>query len=391
MKILVDALSAREGGGVTYVRQLLPILARISPADRYYVLLAPMYQRDLIDALAAHVRVIPAPLPGTGVLRRLWFEETTMQHLLRSERFDLLFTPTESGATRAPCPRVVLAGNLSVFASPFAFPPGGARRRAIIYRATRQPIASRSLRTADRVVCVSATFRDKVVRRLRLDPKTTSVVHHGVDPLFFASPDPARAGALPGIPPSYLLAVSSLAPHKNFPVLLKAYTAVYARLGHDTPALVVAGGVTDQALYRELLAQVAASSLEERVHFIGRVDQNDLPALYRAATLSLFPSRLESFGLPVLESMAAGTPAIVSDLPICREIGGDAPRFVAVGDSTALAAAIVELLGSPERRAAMADRGRRRAAGFSWEATARAMADIFSDVAGDRPDRPQLT
>ena len=104
MKILVDALSAREGGGVTYVRQLLPILARLSRSDEYHVLLAPAYQRELIDTLTDHVRVVPAPLPGSGVIRRLWYEQTAMQRLLRRERYDVLFTSAESGASRAPCP-----------------------------------------------------------------------------------------------------------------------------------------------------------------------------------------------------------------------------------------------------------------------------------------------
>ncbi len=381
MKILIDALSAREGGGVTYVRQLLPELLRQLPADEIHVLLAPSYQADIIERVPEGARVIPAPLSDSGVFRRLWYEQTGLQRLVRREGFDLLYTVAEAGAMWASCPHVVLARNLSVFVSPDSFPAGRARRRAMVYRLTRQPVAYLSLRSATTVVCVSETFRDMIVRKFRLDPNRTRVVHHGVNPLFSgesvaASERPVTAGW----PVSYLLTVSSVAPHKNHDVLVEAYAMAHAQLGSDLPPLLIAGGTTDRVLHAELLSLVERRGLAGHVRFLGRVDQDELPALYRGAELFLFPSRLETFGLPLLESMAAGTPAIVSDLPITREIGGDAPRFVREGDAAGLGAAIVELLGDPRRRESMSKLGRERAAGFSWESTARAMAAIFSSV-----------
>ena len=382
MKILIDALSAREGGGITYMTQLLPELVRASPSADYHILLAPSYQGGLIDSLPSGARLVSAPLRNSNVLARAWYEQTALPLLLRRENFRAVFTASEAGAVRTPCPHVVLAQNLNIFASSDIVRTGGARRRAVVRRLARQRVAALSLRAADWVVCVSETFRGEIVRRFGLNPATTSVVHHGVSPFFSAPREPSGEG-ISGLPEGYLLAVSSIVAHKNYHVLLDAYSSVCERLGVDTPPLVIAGALTDPVLFKALQTKLVSSRLADRVRFVGRVEQSALPALYRGAAIFLSPTCLESFGLPLLESMAAGTPAIVSDLAIYREIGGDAPRFVPVGNEGALATAIVELLASPEQRAAMSERGRQRAAGFSWATTARAMTEIFSEV-GER-------
>ena len=124
LKILIDALTAREGGGVTYIRQIVPALARAA-AGRHelLVLLSGRYQRELADALPAGARAVLADVPADQV-RRLWYEQVRLPTLVRREGVDVLYTVNEVGAVRPGCPHVVMARNLNVYQAPDAAPSG---------------------------------------------------------------------------------------------------------------------------------------------------------------------------------------------------------------------------------------------------------------------------
>jgi glycosyltransferase involved in cell wall biosynthesis len=115
-----------------------------------------------------------------------------------------------------------------------------------------------------------------------------------------------------------------------------------------------------------------AATAAPGVRSAGQVSEPVLQRLYRTATVLCFPSRAEGFGLPVLEAMAAGLPVVASDIPAVREVAGPAAVLVPPGDAEALREALLELLGDPDRRGALAEAGRRRAAGFSWRTMAEA-------------------
>lgn len=223
------------------------------------------------------------------------------------------------------------------------------------------------------VVCPSAVVAADCARH-NLDPARVRVVPWGVDSPISTPADAERVRAERNLPERFALWVGTLEPRKNLPVLVEAIRRV--------PGLHLA--VVGPEGWNLDGADVLAP-LGERAHRLGPVGDAELSALYRAATVFVFPSLLEGFGLPVLEAMAQGTPVVTSAGTATAEAAGDAALLVDPLDVDALAAAVASVVGDATLAADLAGRGRRRAAERSWAATAAGYAAVFADVAGRGP------
>ncbi|HNX49838.1 MAG TPA: glycosyltransferase family 1 protein [Thermoanaerobaculaceae bacterium] len=209
------------------------------------------------------------------------------------------------------------------------------------------------------------------------------VVPHGVSPELLAEPDPEEDAAIRrrlGVPDRFLLHVGNHKPHKNAEGLLKAYQimAFGQRLG--PPPLVLVGGFTPGGP----LAQRAANmGLGGKVMSLGYVERRELIALYRGATLFVYPTLYEGFGLPVLEAMACGAPVLAGEVAAVREVAGDAVVTVNPRDLVELANAVRRLLDRPELLSRLREKGRVRAREFSWRRAAEATLSTYLAVRGE--------
>jgi hypothetical protein len=194
-----------------------------------------------------------------------------------------------------------------------------------------------------------------------------------------------------GLGRRYIVSVGTLEPRKNLPTLLRAFDSLRARAGTVTADLdlVVIGGRGWRD--RELRAEIAARRASGRLHTLGYVPERDLVALYGGAEVLAYPSHFEGFGLPVVEAMACGTPAVATDVPALREVSGGAAVLVPLGDEAALADEIAAIVGDPERRAALRARGLARAKAFSWEASAERLWQFARETVAGRAGRAPFT
>lgn len=214
-------------------------------------------------------------------------------------------------------------------------------------------VIRRACHTALKVLTVSEFSRQRIIDWARVAPQQVVCVGNGVDESF--GPEGARYE--PGF--RYLLMVSSRRAHKNEERTL----AAFARSRIDpTIRLLLTGAPTDA-----LLAQIERLGLTRRVVFLGRVDDAQLPALYRGALALLFPSLYEGFGLPVVEAMACGIPVLTSTVTALPEVAGDAALLVDPYDVDALANGIERVLTDEALRARLRLAGPKRAAMFRWD------------------------
>jgi Glycosyltransferase len=199
----------------------------------------------------------------------------------------------------------------------------------------------RFLRAADAVIAVSECTKRDAMRLYGLDEAKIRVIYEGVSPRFRpASPEAiAAVRARYNLPECFILYVGTIEPRKNLTALLEAFHHLLAT--HDL-RLVIVG--KKGWLYEGFFRRLRELGLEDRVIFTGYVPDEDLPAIYSAADLFVFPSLYEGFGLPVLEAMACGTPVVCSNTSSLPEVAGDAALLVDPTDVRALAGAIERVL-----------------------------------------------
>jgi glycosyltransferase involved in cell wall biosynthesis len=212
----------------------------------------------------------------------------------------------------------------------------------------------RSVRTADRVIAISAVVRDRAVARLGVDPARVRVVPLGLDHDELQPADVTRE--------PFLLYPARAWPHKNHARLFEAF----ALLRREQPELrlVLTGGGT-------------FPPAPEGVDVRGHVDRAELVSLMQRASALVFPSLYEGFGLPPLEAMACGCPVASSDAAALPEVVGGAARLFDPHDPRAIADAVRDVLDAP---AEWTERGLRRAAELSWDETARATDAVYAEL-----------
>jgi glycosyltransferase involved in cell wall biosynthesis len=197
--------------------------------------------------------------------------------------------------------------------------------------------------------------------------------------------DPGYAALKTGrlrLPESYVLAVGTVEPRKGLDVLIKAMAKRHAP---NLPLVVVGPRGWGEVNLVELAAEHGFPA--NRLHVLGRVDDEDLSAILRRAAVLAVPSRAEGFGLPVLEAMAVGTPVVHTDVPSLVEVAGGTSLVVPTGNADALASALCEVVDQPAATAERVAQGRLRAAAFTWEHAATELWRLhvrFFDMANAR-------
>ena len=235
-----------------------------------------------------------------------------------------------------------------------------------------QAFAERVLAPATAVIAMSESTKRDAVRILGLAPEKITVIYNGVAPEYFG----AAAQPPAGLTKPYLLFVGTIEPRKNVATLLDAYEAL-PRAEREAFDLVVAGPPGwNSSPTLERLRKPAAG-----IHYLGYVPESQLPGLTAGATMLVYPSLYEGFGLPVAQAMAAGVPVITSNVSALPEITGDAALHVDPRSAPALSAAMQTLLGSSDLQRTLRERGIRRAAKFRWETCARQSWEFFARAA----------
>jgi glycosyltransferase involved in cell wall biosynthesis len=168
--------------------------------------------------------------------------------------------------------------------------------------------------------------------------------------------------------------VGTIQPRKNYRMLIRAFAPLAAEFPHH---LAIAGG--KGWLYEEMLAEAAQLDIADRVHFLGFVNDADLPALYSAATLFAFPSLYEGFGLPLLEAMGCGVPVVSSNASSLPEVVGEGETAVLLPpkDQAAWTETLRRLLSDPAARRRLAAAGKRRVQHFTWDRAARQLLGVY--------------
>jgi glycosyltransferase involved in cell wall biosynthesis len=300
-----------------------------------------------------------------GLRREVAYFPVRLPRRARRLRLDVLHCPAPLAPLRSTVPTVVTAHDILALDHPEWF----TRALALHSRLVLAPV----LRRAACVLVPSTYTRDRLVARLGVQRERMRLAPLGVDPQFSPGDPPPGLRDRLGLEGAYLLTVGTLQPRKNVESALRAFERLVSAGADQRLALVGGRGWRDEAL-AELIRRSPAA---DRIVVTGRVSDDELVGLYRAADCFVYPSRYEGFGLPPLEAMACGTAVVSSNRTSLPEVVGDAALLVDPDDVDAIERALSELLSSRELRDKLVERGRRRAAEFSWWRCARLTAEAY--------------
>jgi len=222
----------------------------------------------------------------------------------------------------------------------------------------------REVAAADAIVCVSESTRRDLLRYYEVEPSRAITIHSGLAM-------PASYAPVDGLPKRFILFVSTIEPRKNLRVLLDAFD----RLNDYEGSLVVVGKIGWKS------EDIVPRLRRNRVVHLDYLDAERLATVYRDAEAFVLPSIYEGFGFPLLEAMAHGVPSIAADSSSLPEIGGDAALYFDPSDARELEQQLRRVLNDRELRASLAERGRARAASFSWQRAANATLDVLRRAA----------
>lgn len=238
----------------------------------------------------------------------------------------------------------------------------------------------RVVERAAAIIVDSEFVRQEVTAGLDVAPARVRAIHLGVSGEFRPRGELETRAVLQALDLAhggYVLSVGTIEPRKNVGHVLAAYARLPEALRNRYPLVVAgAGGWRAADLERDLHALAAAG----RIRFLGNVPDADLPALYAGAAAFVFASKYEGFGLPPLEAMASGVPALVSDRASLPEVVGDAAWLIDPERPEDTAHRLEALLDDADARSVLARRGIERAARFTWDACARATLDVYRSV-----------
>lgn len=369
MRVAIDVRKLHDYGIGTYVRNLVHELAR-QDDDAEYVLLCAAADREALAALGPRFQPLTVRA-GNYSAREQW----SIPWAVATSGVDLFHAPHYVVPYLITGRFVVTIHDCIHLRFPQYLPAPGA-----IYYA--QAMMRHAARRARRVLTVSQASKDDILRYLRVPTEKVEVIYNALDPKLASEPtaeDVAHVRERFLLTSPFVLYTGNIKPHKNVDRLIEAF-AILRRDGFEDVKLLIIGDEISK--YPNLRRLVHRHQLHQQVRFLGFVPDATLGVLYRLASVFVFPSLFEGFGLPPLEAMAAGAPVVTSNVSSLPEVVGDAALLVDPMDPGAIAHGMARVLGNPRLREELVRRGYERVKTFSWERSVARVRQVYAELTG---------
>lgn len=390
MKIGIDACCwANQRGFGRFTRELLDALLKLDEANEYLFFIDSKMSHyedfpsraKLVVARTENSAVNAASADGRRSLSDLW----AMTREVYKHKVDVFFFPAVYSyfpLLNRTKTVVTIHDMIADHHPDLVFPS----RKSKLFWKLKQNLA---VRQADIIATVSENSSKEIAEYFRIPETRLRVISEAARPVFRVLPATngfvsalAKYDLAPG--EKFLLYVGGISPHKNLKTLITAFKRTHDSETVGQPKLILVGDYENDpffSAYPDLRRQVSDFGLDEKVLFTGFVPDEDLAYLYNAATMLVFPSFEEGFGLPAIEAMACGTPVAASCTGSLPEVLGDAGRFFDPSDADSMSAVIKDLLADEPARRKMRDSGLARSQKFQWKRAAEETLAIFNELA----------
>ena len=375
LKVVINAVSAKMGGAITYLTNVLRCLPPPESGYEFLVFLLPEMAEHQ-KGVASNVRLIPTQIGRAAWWKRIFWEQITLRRRLRREKADVLFSTANFGMFRCPVRQILLVRDALYFSK--IYQDEFLARHSIKFQLAfklRRWLICESVRHADVVMTPTQAMLDELRRFVEVDPQKSLVNPYGVAPPDIALPEAREAvcGARRGADSAVrLVYVSLYSEHKNLTTLLRAMPLLNRNGARKFALKTTANpgweGGAWTVTHKEDLALARQPDVAPWVEFLGPLGMQETQGLYREGDLFVFPSFCESFGQPLVEAMAHGLPIVASNTQVNREVCGEAAVYFSPQDAEDLTERVRSLWDNPTARKEVSEAGRRRVAGhFQWQ------------------------
>ncbi len=369
MRVAIDARKLHDFGIGTYTRNLLRHLARLDQESEY-VLLCHEPDLGVAAQFGPNFRTVLESSPNYSIR-----EQLHVPWVLRRERPDVFHAPHYVLPPAISCRSVVTIHDCIHLMFPQYLP----NRAAYAYaRASMWMAVHRS----DAILTVSEASKRDIMHFFNVRPEKIVVVYNAIDERFRRVPadaDIARVRERYQLDHGFVLYVGNIKPHKNLVRLIEAYDLLRQRGFSDLKLLIIGDEISKLPALRRA---VHTHKLHKQVRFLGYLPDDTLSVLYRLASVFVFPSLYEGFGLPPLEAMACGTPVVTSNLSSMPEVAGDAAVLIDPYDVESIVGGMQKVLTNPALSHELREKGMARARDFSWEQSVARTRGVYQEVAG---------
>lgn len=351
-------LPGKVGGSETYLRNLVKWLPTIGHEHRFSLFV----NRESADIFRSspEITVVPCQVSAANRPGRIFWEQVIFPFVLKQNTVDILLSAGMTTPILCPATSVLMLFDLQHVNQPRNFP--------LLYLPFLRSIIYSSAKSADGVLTLSNQAKNDIIQSYHLPADRIEVTYLAVDHDAFhpaTVSDSAAVRMRYSLPEHFILYAASSLPHKNHVRLLKAFQRVLNRVPDIKLVLI---GARDKG-EEELNHQIKLHNLEKEVILLGWLPFEEVPAVYRACELFVFPTLHEGFGLPIIEAMASGVPVVCSNIEPLTEVAGDAAHFVDPLSFENIAAGILAVLRDKATSESLISRGLIRAQEFTWRKT----------------------
>lgn len=370
MKIAIEAqrIFRKNKHGMDFVAlEIIRRLQRMDTVNQYYILVAP--GEDVCLQPSANVTIITLRCPTYP----LW-EQVALPLAIKRLKPDIIHCTSNTAPLMGKTPLVLTLHDIIYLETRQQSSASWYQNMGWHYRRLVVPTI---LKRCAAIITVSRFECQRIRESLQLDPSRLLAIHNGYGDHFKPIEQPYDVTSRYLKEADYLLFLGNTDPKKNTPRTLKAYGLYVQQTPNPLPLLVadLASEYIDQ-----VLSDIDMPFIRPLLRFSGYIPNSDLPALYTGAKVFLYTSLRESFGIPLLEAMACGTPVVTSNTSSMPEVAGDAALFADPTDEKEIAAQLMKLLTDETCYQSMVSKGLERVKAFSWEATAKATFNVYQSV-----------
>lgn len=375
MRIGVNALyllPGKVGGSEIYVRNLVKWLPRAGSKDEF-IIYVNRESAGVFEEVPGAVKVVRCNVSASNRPARILYEQTVLPFLAARHGLDALLSAGMTGPFVSTVPGFTMIYDLQHVNQPQNF--------GKLYLLFLKSIIYMSAKRADAVLTLSEKSKRDIVKHYGISPEKVYVTYLASDRAVFRGRGDEEVSAVRkkyDLPPSFALYIASSLPHKNYERLLQAFRIVKGRR-KDLKLVLIGARDYGHDIIKKKIEELG---LAGEVVFLGWLPFEDIPVIYSAADLFVFPSLHEGFGIPVLEAMASGVPVVCSDIEPLDEVAGSAARLVDPLDAESIAKGMCDVLENRQLRERLVADGFERAASFSWEKTAADTLKAISARAG---------